>query len=371
MATGELPSHAVAYPLRRTTARAGVRFVQAEVTGLDLEAHVARTTAGDLPYEHVVLACGAVTNDFGIRGVHEHALQVKSLRDAETVKRRILDSFERAALETDAAARRALLTFIIIGAGPVGVELASSIRDLMDHTLRPMYPDLKTRRDTSIVLIDGSDRVLPQMDPRLARIAAGRLDQQRVRVVLGALVSEIDAGLVLTRGGTRFEGRTIVWAGGVRPNPLLQGLELTKSKDGRLLVDRMFRAGDRDDVLAIGDAAAFEQSGRLLPQLAQVAVLQAPALGRNLVRLLRDEPLIPYQHHAKGDLIALGRTSAGAQVRRLFGLPVGDIVFGGLPAWTIWRVNYLTQLLGVRNRATLILEWILSLLFSRMAANTP
>ena len=371
VATGELPSHAVAYPLRRTMAPAGVRFVQAEVERIDLAARNAVTSAGELAYDHLVLACGAVTNDFGIAGVREHALQVKSLADAEAVKRRILDSFERAALETDAHARRALLTFIVIGAGPVGVELASSIRDLMDHTLRPMYPSLELRRDTSIVLLDGSDRVLPNMDRRLSAIAGRRLEEQRVRVVLGTLVSEIRAGAVFTREGARFEGRTVVWAGGVRPNPLLDALDLPKAKDGRLVVDRMFRAGGRTDVLAIGDAAFFEQSGAPLPQLAQVAVLEAPALARNLVHLLRDEPLVAYEHHSKGDLIALGRTSAGAQVRRAFGLPVGDLVFGGLPAWTIWRVNYLTQLLGVRNRATLILEWILSLLFSRMAANTP
>ena len=371
VATGELPSHAVAYPLRGTTAPAGVRFVQAEVEHLDLSARTAHTSAGQLGYDHLVLACGAVTNDFGIAGVREHALQVKSLADAEGVKRRILDSFERAALASDAIARRALLTFIIIGAGPVGVELAASIRDLMDHTLRPMYPGLDLRRDTSIVLLDGSDRVLPNMDRRLSLIAGHRLEQQRVRVVLNTLVSEVAAGAVLTKDGARFQGRTIVWAGGVRPNPLLDGLDLPKARDGRLAVDRMFRVGGRSDVLALGDAAAFEQNGTPLPQLAQVAVLQAPAIARNLVHLLRDEPLAEYEHHAKGDLIALGRTSAGAQVRRVFGLPVGDIVFGGLPAWTIWRANYLTQLLGVRNRSTLMLEWILSLLFSRMAANTP
>lgn len=371
VATGELPSHAVAYPLRRTTARARVRFVQAEVKRLDLDLRVARTSAGDLPYDHVVIACGAVTNDFDIPGVGEHALTVKTLADAQAVKRRILDSFEQAVLETDPAVRRALLTFIVIGAGPVGVELASSLRDLMDHTLRPMYPDLDLGRETSIVLIDGSERVLPQMDERLSKIAARRLEQQHIRVVLRTLVSEIGPGAVLTREGARFAGRTIVWAGGVGPNPLLQGLDIPRAKDGRLIVDRTFRAGDRMDVLALGDAAAFEQEGRPLPQLAQVAVLQAPALAGNLVRLLRDEPLVPYEHHAKGDLIALGRTSAGAQVRRLFGVPVGNIVVGGLPAWTVWRVNYLTQLLGVRNRATLLLEWILSFFFSRMAANTP
>ena len=171
--------------------------------------------------------------------------------------------------------------------------------------------------------------------------------------------------------GRRFEGQTIVWAGGVRVNPLLASIDLRRGPDGRIVVDRSFRADGRSDVVAFGDAAYFEQDGRALPQLAQVAVLQAPAVARNLVRLVRDQAPLPYRHHAKGDLIALGRTNAGAQMRRVAGVPTGNVVFGGVPAWTVWRVNYLTQLLGVRNRASLLTEWTLSLFFSRMVANTP
>ena len=371
VATGELPSHAVAYPLRATTSRAGIRFLQSEVQALELDRRVVRTADGELRYDHLVVACGTVSNDYGISGVKEHTLPMKSLADALAVKRSILESFERAAVERDPARRRTLLTFVLIGAGPVGVELASSLRDLMDHTLRPMYPDLDLRRETSIVLLDGSERVIPGMDKRLSAIASRRLGQQRVRVILRTLVSEVRPGVVLTKDGARFEARTIVWAGGVRANPLLAALDVEHSKDGRLVVDPMFRVGGRADVLALGDAAALDDGGRPLPQLAQVAVLQAPALARNLVHLLRDEPLVPYVHQPKGDLVALGRTDAAAQLRRMFGVAVGDHVFGGLLAWSVWRVNYLTQLLGVRNRATLILEWILSFFFSRMAANTP
>jgi NADH dehydrogenase len=152
----------------------------------------------------------------------------------------------------------------------------------------------------------------------------------------------------------------------VKVNPLLATLDLPKSKDGRIITDDRFRPGGRDDVLVLGDAAYFEDKGKALPQLAQVAVLEAPAAARNLAALVRGKPTVPFVYHRKGDLVALGRTEAGAEIAKL-----GGFVIGGLPAWTVWRVNYLMQLLGVRNRGTLLVEWVLSFFAGRLVANTP
>jgi NADH dehydrogenase len=367
VATGELPPHAVAYPLRLPIAHAKQRFVQTEVEGVDLERHAVRTADGDFAYDHLVLVPGSVTNDFGIAGVAEHSLPMKTLEDGLLVRKRVLETVENAARETDAERRKALLSFVIIGAGPVGVELASSLRDLMDHSLRTMYPELDLARDAKITLVDAGDRVLLAMDPRLARIAMTRLAEQRVNVVLNTLVSEVGEGIVRTKDGAQFRGGTIVWAGGVRTHPLIAGLAgVALAKDKRLIVDRTFRAGGRGDLLSFGDAAFFDLAGKPLPQLAQVAVLQAPTIARNLAHLVRGEPLESFVYHRKGDLVALGRTHAGAELARY-----GNIVLGGLPAWTVWRANYLMQLLGVRNRATLLLEWLLSYFFTRMVADTP
>jgi NADH:quinone reductase (non-electrogenic) len=364
--TGELPPHAVAYPLRDATAPAGFHFLQSEVTAVDLEHRRVGTADGELPYDHLVIALGSVTNDYGIPGVRENALQVKWLSDAETLKRHVLDIFESAAIETDIARRREALTFIVVGAGPVGVELASSLRDLMDHTLRKIYPTIDFYADVAIHLIEGADRVLPGMDPRISAIAMKRLEQQRVRVLLNTLVSEMAPGVVHTKDGARLRARTIVWSGGVKVNPLVASIDLPKTKDGRIVVDDRFRANGRDDVLVLGDAAYFEHKGKGLPQLAQVAVLEAPAAARNLAALVRGEPTQPFVYKRKGDLVALGRTQAAAEFAKL-----GGFVIGGLPAWTVWRVNYLMQLLGVRNRGTLLVEWILSFFAGRLVANTP
>ena len=366
VATGELPPHAIAYPLRIPTVLAGYRFVQTEVESIDVERRAVRTADGELAYDHVVVVPGSVTNDYGIPGVAEQALGVKWLADGEALRKRIIQAFEDASIETDPARRQQALTFILIGAGPVGVELASSMRDLMDNTLRRIYPTVDFHRDVTIHLLDGADRVLPTFDPRLGRIALRRLEQQRIRVLLKTLISEVRPGLVRTKEGVELRGRTIVWSAGVRPNPLLRTVDLPKAPDGRIIVDDRFRADGRDDVLVLGDAAAFMHGGKPLPQLAQVAVMEAKVAARNLAALVKGEPTAPYRYRRKGDLIALGRTNAAAELAGL-----GGIVMGGLPAWTVWRGNYLLQLLGVRNRTTLLIEWVLSYFSGRIVADVP
>jgi NADH dehydrogenase len=364
VATGELPPHAVAYPLRVPLARAGIRFLRTEVEAIDIEKRMVRTADGELAYDVVVILLGSVTNDYGIPGVREHALTLKWLEDGRAVRHRILSMFEAAALEADPEQRRRLLSFAIVGAGPVGVELAASMRDLMDHTLRGIYPTIDFRREPSIALIDGAERVIPQMDHRLSRIAARRLEQLGVRMTLRTLVSEITADSVRTRDGRTIPAHTAIWAGGIRANPAVTAAALPHSKDGRVVVDACFRADGRDDVLAFGDAAAMDHRGALLPQLAQVAVLQAPTAARNIAHLVRGEPLEPYVHKRKGDLVALGRTSAGAEFAR----PV-HLVLSGLPAWTVWRTNYLLQLVGARSRGTLLAEWLLSFFSHRIISD--
>src|SRR5207245_6306001 len=146
--------------------------------------------------------------DYGIPGVRQHALAVKTLADGEALKRHVLDRFEAADSEPDHAKRREELTFVIVGAGPVGVELASSLRDLMDHTLRKIYPSIDFHADVAVHLIDSGDRVLPAMDPRLSAIAMRRLEQQRIRVLVNTLVSEIGPGVVHTKDGAQLRART-------------------------------------------------------------------------------------------------------------------------------------------------------------------
>src|ERR1700682_4397891 len=255
VATGELPPHAVAYPLR--VPLAGDRFVRADVEAIDLDAKVVRSSEGDFPYDIVVIVPGSVTNDYGIPGVKENTLTVKWLTDGRALRHRILSVFEEAGAEGDARKRRALLSFAIVGAGTVGVELAASMRDLMDHTLRGIYPTIDFDHEPHITLVDGAERVLPQMHPKLSGIAARRLKKLGVEIRLETLVKSVTADGVATKDEQFLRARTVIWAGGVKVNPLLVPLALPKAKDGRLVVDEYLRAGGRDDILSFGDAAAF------------------------------------------------------------------------------------------------------------------
>ncbi|MDQ2953246.1 MAG: FAD-dependent oxidoreductase, partial [Chloroflexota bacterium] len=201
VATGELPPHAVAYPLRVPLARAGYHFVRAEAQGIDLAERVVRTSEGEFTYDNIVIVPGSVTNDYGIPGVSEHARTVKWLSDGRALRHRILSMFEEAGAEPEAHRRRELLSFAIVGAGPVGVELAASMRDLMDHTLRGIYPTIDFAGEPHITLIDGADRVLPQMARKLSEIAARRLAKLGVEIRLGTLVSEVTADGIATKDG--------------------------------------------------------------------------------------------------------------------------------------------------------------------------
>src|SRR5258706_1746251 len=232
-------------------------------------------------------------------------------------------------------------------------------------TLFPYTTPFRSR-EPHITLIDGADRVVPAMDARISRIALRRLQQLGVEVRLKTLVAEVREDGVATKGGELLRARTVVWAGGVKSNPLLGPLTLPKVKDGRLVVDQFFRAGGRDDVLSFGDAAAFDFGGAPRRMLAQVAGPEAPAAAKNLVHLVRGEPLEEYHYHRKGDLVALGRTSAAAEFAR----PV-KLVLSGFLAWGVWRVNYLMQLVGTRSRATLLIEWLLSYFSRRIVIAIP
>ena len=364
VATGELPPHAVAYPLRVPLARRGYEFIRAEVRAIELDRRVVSTGDQEFPYDVVVIAPGSVTNDFGIPGVRENALTVKWLGDGRAVRHRVLTIFEQAARETDPDRRRDLLSIAIVGAGPVGVELAASMRDLMEHTLRGIYPTIDFAHEPHITIVDASERMLPQMNERLSRIAAKRMAELGVEVRMKTLVAEVGPHSIRTKDGETLTAHTVIWAGGVRANPLLAPLDVPKARDGRLVVDEFFRVAGRDDALSFGDAAAFMDDGKPLPQLAQVAVLEAPGAARNLAHLVRGEPLDRFVYHRKGDLIALGRTKAGAEFAKL-----GGLVLSGIFAWTVWRANYLMQLVGVRNRATLLVEWILSYFSRRIVAD--
>ncbi|MBX6342181.1 MAG: NAD(P)/FAD-dependent oxidoreductase, partial [Thermomicrobiaceae bacterium] len=362
VATGSVEPDTIAYPLRPFSHQRGFEFLCAEVRGVNLIDQYVDTDAGRIPYDYLVLALGSQTNYFGMRDVEERALGLKTIPGATAIRRRILAAVERAAREPDPEARRRLLSFVVVGAGATGVELVGSIHDLLHNNLIPYYEDLDPD-DVRIVLIEATDTILPGVDERLRRIAWQRLAELGIEVKLKTAVAGLRDGQVATRGGEAIPGETVIWTAGIRPNPVTAGLPVEKARDGRIVVDEYLRVPSHPNVFVLGDGAYFvdRRTGKALPPNAAVAVREGEATARNLARLVAGEPIEPFVYRPLGELMALGRWHAGAEI--------GPLVFGGLPAWLVWRMYYLTRLMGMKNRAAVVFDWVTTLFSRRYIAN--
>lgn len=362
VATGSVDAAHVAFPLRPFCHRLGVNLLTTSISNVNLIDRVVETGDGPLPYDYLILGLGSQTNYFGMKEVEERTQGLKSIGDANAIRRSVIENIEEAATTEDPAARRRLLTFVIVGAGATGVELVASMHELIHHNLLPYYPRLDPG-EARIVMIEATDQILPGVDERMRAIAMARLTELGIDLRLQTAVSGVEDGAVLTREGGRVPSATAIWTAGIRPNPVTASMAVEKSRDGRIVVDDCLRIPAHSNVFVLGDAAAFRLPGaeRPLPPNAQAAVQEGPATARNIAHLLRGEPIMPFEYHPHGDLIALGRARAAAQI--------GTVVYGGFPAWVTWRGYYLTQLMGMKNRTGVAFDWISSLASRRYIAD--
>lgn len=363
VATGSVDPLNIAYPLRPFCAELQDDFLCATIRSVNLIDQYVETDAGRVDYDYLVLGLGSQTNYFGMQEVEQRSLGLKTLKAASAIRSTIIDSVERAAQCNDPERRKHLLTFAVVGAGATGVELVNSLDDLLRTNLLPYYDSLKPG-DERIILIEAMESILPGVDERMRRIALRRLDQLGVDLRLKTAVAGISDGAVVTRSGERIPAGTIIWTAGIRPNPVTAGLAVEKSRDGRIIVDEHLRIPGSPNTFALGDNAYVlnPATGKPLPANASVAVREGRATGRNLARLVAGKPIEPFVFHSPGEMIALGRKQAAAQL--------GPLVFGGLPAWFVWRVYHLSQIMGIRSRFGIALDWIAALFSRRYIANT-
>jgi NADH:ubiquinone reductase (H+-translocating) len=370
VATGALSPSEVAYPLRALFRRArNVRVLMADVTGVDLDAHVvtlapvAKTRAPEtLPYDTLVVAAGSQYSYFGNDEFSEIAHEVKSLESALTVRAQILSAFEDAELELDDATRRADLTFVVVGGGPTGVEMAGQIAEMARSTLPRDFRAIAPR-DARILLVEGTDRVLTAFAPSLSEKALRSLQRLGVEVLLQRMVVDLDPESVTIErpGGERetIAARTVVWAAGVTASALAQnlgdGAGAEVDRAGRLTVGPDLTLPGHPEVLALGDMVRVRGAdGELLalPGVAPVAIQQ----GRYAARLIRGRlsgtPTEPFAYVDKGNLATIGR---GRAVAELPGLRLS-----GLPAWIVWLVVHLWYLIGFQNRLLVLIRWVIS-----------
>jgi NADH dehydrogenase len=362
VATGGVEAGSLTYPARVIVRERGFRFLEASVESVDISQKRLLTDAGPIEYDALILAPGSVTSFFGMKDAQDNSFPLHSLPDANRLRNRVIECFESADREGNLDLRRQLLTFIVVGGGATGVELTASLRDLIFTALLPNYPSIGAE-DVRVILIETHETLLSGWDPRIGAIAADRLRHQRVELMLNTSVAHVSDQGVETGSGTFLASTTVIWTAGVRAEPVVETLPGDKGRDRRVRVDECLELPDAQGVFIVGDAAAVTPLGcqRPLPPTAPVAIEGGRRAAENALRRLRGEAPEPLRYRSKGDLVSLGRGAAAAS---LFG-----IVFDGLFAWFVRRVVYLVNLVGFRNRVSIMLDWTFVTLHERIIAS--
>jgi NADH:ubiquinone reductase (H+-translocating) len=361
VATAALNPSDVAWPVRSILSRqANTRVLLGEVEGVDIAQRQVRLTDGrQLAYDWLILATGATHNYFGNDRWAPIAPGLKRIDDATMIRRRILLAFERAENTEDAAERRRLMTFAIIGAGPTGVELAGAIAELSKKALASDFHSIDPR-DTRIVLIEGAPRMLGAFPESLSEYARQALERLGVEVWLGKQVTECDPEGV-TASGERLEASTILWAAGVAASPAARWLGAPADRAGRVQVQPDLSVPGHDHILVIGDTALVLQNGKPIPGVAPAAK-QAGAYAAKVIRAAvggKPKPA-PFQYKDFGNLATIGRNLAI--------IDLGWLRMKGFPAWLLWGVAHIYFLIGTRHRLLVTLQWLFNYFsFSRGA----
>jgi len=348
VATAALNPSDIAAPIRHIVRRQrNTTVLLADVSEVDVSARIVRTDHGDLPYDFLVLAAGADDSYFGHDEWRAFAPGLKTVEDALEMRRRILLAFERAEWEKESGARQEWLTFVVVGGGPTGVELAGALAEIARHALAADFRGIDPAR-ARVILVEGADRVLPGFPPALSESAARQLAGLGVSVRTGARVTRIDAGAVWL-GEERIGARTALWAAGVAASPLTRSLGVPVDRQGRVLVAPDLTVPGHPEIFVIGDASALVDRGRPVPGVAPAAMQEGRHAARNIRRAVSGRPLLSFRYVDKGTLATIGRAAAVADIR--------GWKLSGFLAWFAWLAVHIFFLIGFRNRALVMFEW--------------
>jgi NADH dehydrogenase len=351
VATAALNPSDIAVPIRRILRRQrNVEVLLSEARGVRLEENLLLLDEGSLRYDYLVVATGARHSYFGRDDWGALAPGLKSIGDALEIRRRVLEAFELAEREGDAAARDAYLTFVVVGAGPTGVELSGALCEIARHALARDFRRINPAQ-ARVILLEGSDRVLPPYAPELSAKARQQLERLGVEVRTSQRVTEIDEEGVDV-GGERIATRTVLWAAGVMGAGFGRALQVPLDRTGRVLVQEDLTVPGHPNVFAIGDGACLVQNGKPLPGVAPAAVQEGRHTAHNIMRALRGEKLRAFRYRDKGALATIGRSAAVADF--------GKLRLSGTLAWLAWLLLHLMFLVGFRNRALVLFQWLWS-----------
>ena len=351
VATAGLSPADIAAPIRTIVKKQdNTRVLLDCVTGVDADGRRVRLASGDsLPFDWLLLATGARHSYFGRDDWAEHAPGIKSIEDATAVRRKVLLALERAETEQDKARRQALLTFVVIGGGPTGVEMAGAIAELAHRSVSREFRSI-TPHCSRIILVESGQRLLASFPEALSAAARRAIEQLGVEVRLGRRVTAVDAHSVRV-GEEVISAYTAIWAAGVQASPAAAWLGAAKDRAGRIVVSDDLRVPGHRRIFAIGDTAClFREDGRPLPGIAPVAKQQGKHFAATVLAELAGRITPPFRYRSFGNLATIGRRHAV--------IDFGRIRLTGLPAWILWSAAHIWFLIGFRSRLTVSLNWI-------------
>ncbi len=353
VSTGGLEPDSIAYPIRKILKDfPNFHFRMAHVNEINTVKNEVITDIGVLKFDYLVVASGSETNYFGNTEIEKHSMAMKSIPESLNLRSLILENFEDALLTSDLNERNALMNFVIVGAGPTGVELAGALAEIKKGILPKDYPDLDTRM-VQINLIQSSDRILKEMSEKASKKAEDFLEHLGVNIWKNVRVASYDGHLATTNSDVTFETATLIWAAGVK-GATIKGLDSAElvTKGERILVNEYNQIKGFSQIFAVGDVACMEceEFPRGLPMMAQPAIQQGQQLGENLLRLIEQKPMLPFTYKDKGAMATVGRNKAVVDLKHF--------KFQGVFAWYVWMFVHLFFLIGFRNRVVVFINWV-------------
>jgi NADH dehydrogenase len=348
VATAALSPGDIASPIRWILRRQkNVEVLLAEARAIDTAARLVRTDRDPVPYDYLIVATGAAHAYFGHPEWEQWAPGLKTLDDALDMRRRVLLAFEAAEREPDPVAQGRLLTFVIVGGGPTGVELAGALAEIARQSLRDDFRRIRPE-SARIVLIEGGPHLLATFPEHLRTAARASLEHLGVEVRTGSAVTGIDAEGV-TVGNDRIVAQTVIWAAGVAASPLAASLGVPLDRAGRVPAEPTLNVPGHPEIFVAGDICSFQQDGKPLPGVAQVAKQQGAHAAKNIARAVAGRPLEPFRYFNFGNVATIGRGSAVVDI--------GPVRASGWLAWVFWLFLHIFWLIGFRNRVAVLGEW--------------
>jgi len=365
IATSLLNEHHVLEPIRKRNS--DYVIIEAEIEEINLHDKKVITSLGSIEYDYLIIALGSVSNDLGIKGAFNYAIPLKSVQDATKIRNKIIESFEKASiLKKDDIKRKSLLTFVIIGGGATGVELAGSIKDYVNLLCKRYYN--VNSNEAKVVLLEATDRLIYQASEKASKKCKQILEKSGIEIILNAKVISIEKNKILLSNGSVISSDNIFWTAGIKVNPIIEKIpnEVALKNKGRLVVDRNLKLIGYTDVFAIGDCSYIidGETGQIVPPMASSAVQEGKYVAKYLANyFIGKQELNPFKFKDYGLMLSLGRFSGLVDFQNKF-------VISGFLGWVLWRMVHLLKISTIRNKLGIVFDWSMSLLKRRIITRT-